>query len=118
MRKNFTTLSSSFGVGAYIHAHFLFFFIRMFSHSITTLVVNVVLKTVSVTNNDVCFFSNVVQAVPPLEVTDLIEEVRDGHVFLSLLEVLLGTTLVSLVVPMFRYAMNVHNSWLKKTLPR
>ena len=36
------------------------------------------------------------QAVPPLEVTDLIEEVRDGHVLLSLLEVLLGTTLVSL----------------------
>ena len=30
--------------------------------------------------------------------TDLIEEVRDGHVFLSLLEVLLGTTLVSLKV--------------------
>lgn len=34
------------------------------------------------------------QAVPPLEVTDLIEEIRDGHVLLSLLEVLLGTTLV------------------------
>lgn len=36
------------------------------------------------------------QAVPPLEVTDLIEEVRDGHVLISLLEVLLGTTLVRL----------------------
>jgi len=32
-------------------------------------------------------------AVPPLEVNDLIEELRDGHVLLSLLEVLLGTTL-------------------------
>lgn len=32
-------------------------------------------------------------AVPPLEVTDLIEEIRDGHVLLSLLEVLLGKTL-------------------------
>ena len=38
------------------------------------------------------------QAVPPLEVTDLIEEIRDGHVLLSLLEVLLGKTLVSLVL--------------------
>ena len=41
--------------------------------------------------------------MPPLEVTDLIEEVRDGHVFLSLLEVLLGTTLVSRVVIMSGY---------------
>lgn len=41
--------------------------------------------------------------MPPLEVTDLIEEVRDGHVFLSLLEVLLGTTLVSRVVIMSDY---------------
>lgn len=38
------------------------------------------------------------QAEPPLEVTDLIEELRDGHVLLSLLEVLLGTTLVSLFI--------------------
>ena len=30
--------------------------------------------------------------------TDLIEEIRDGHVLLSLLEVLLGKTLVSLVL--------------------
>lgn len=29
---------------------------------------------------------------------DLIEELRDGHVLLSLLEVLLGTTLVSLFI--------------------
>ena len=42
-----------------------------------------------------CFPFNFLQAVPPLEITDLIEEVRDGHVLLSLLEVLLGTTLVS-----------------------
>ena len=41
--------------------------------------------------------------MPPLEVTDLIEEVRDGHVFLSLLEVLLGKTLVSRVVIMSGY---------------
>lgn len=34
------------------------------------------------------------QAVPPLEITDPIEELRDGHVLLSLLEVLLGKTLV------------------------
>ena len=40
------------------------------------------------------FFFNFLQAVPPLEITDLIEEIRDGHVLLSLLEVLLGTTLV------------------------
>lgn len=112
------TLSSSFSVGAFIHAHFLFFLIRMFSHCITSLAVRFVFKTVLVTNNDVFFFSNVVQAVPPLEVMDLIEEVRDGHVFLSLLEVLLGTTLVSLVVLMFGYVMNMHSSWLKKTLPR
>ena len=32
--------------------------------------------------------------MPPLEITDLIEELRDGHVLLSLLEVLLGKTLV------------------------
>lgn len=30
--------------------------------------------------------------------TDLLEELRDGHVLLSLLEVLLGTTLVSLLI--------------------
>ena len=48
-----------------------------------------------------CFFSNSIQAVPPLEITDLIEEVRDGHVLLSLLEVLLGTTLVSPFIIMF-----------------
>ena len=36
--------------------------------------------------------------MPPLEVTDLIEEIRDGHVLLSLLEVLLGKTVVSLVL--------------------
>lgn len=30
--------------------------------------------------------------------TDLIEELRDGHVLLSLLEVLLGTMLVSLFI--------------------
>ena len=41
------------------------------------------------------FFLNSPQAVPPLEIEDLIEEVRDGHVLLALLEVLLGTTLVS-----------------------
>ena len=38
------------------------------------------------------------QAVPPLEVTNLLEELRDGHVLLSLLEVLLGTTLVNLFI--------------------
>ena len=32
--------------------------------------------------------------MPPLEITDLIEELQDGHVLLSLLEVLLGKTLV------------------------
>ena len=36
--------------------------------------------------------------MPPLEITDLIEEIRDGHVLLSLLEVLLGKTMVSLVL--------------------
>ncbi|XP_068690393.1 utrophin-like [Montipora foliosa] len=30
------------------------------------------------------------KAVPPLEITDLIEEIRDGHVLISLLEVLIG----------------------------
>ncbi|XP_067048762.1 dystrophin-like isoform X1 [Acropora muricata] len=30
------------------------------------------------------------KAVPPLEIKDLIEEIRDGHVLLSLLEVLIG----------------------------
>ena len=30
--------------------------------------------------------------------TDLIEEIRDGHMLLSLLEVLLGKTLVSLIL--------------------
>ena len=43
-----------------------------------------------------CFFF--FQAVPPLEITDLIEEIRDGHVLLSLLEILLGKTVVSLVL--------------------
>lgn len=56
--------------------------------------------------------------MPPLEVKDLIEEVRDGHVFLSLLEVLLGTTLVSLVVETFGDVMNVSNSWQQKPLSR
>ena len=56
--------------------------------------------------------------MPPLEVKDLIEEVRDGHVFLSLLEVLLGTTLVSLVVVTFGDVMNVSNSRQQKPLSR
>ena len=56
--------------------------------------------------------------MPPLEVKDLIEEVRDGHVFLSLLEVLLGTTLVSLVVVTFGDVMNVSNSRQQKLLSR
>ena len=54
------------------------------------------------------FFLNFPQAVPPLEIEDLIEEVRDGHVLLALLEVLLGTTLVS------RFFCNVRQSFLEQ----
>lgn len=52
------------------------------------------------------FFLNFPQAVPPLEIEDLIEEVRDGHMLLALLEVLLGTTLVS------RFFCDVRQSFL------
>lgn len=54
------------------------------------------------------FFLNFPQAVPPLEIEDLIEEVRDGHVLLALLEVLLGTTLVS------RFFCDVRQSFLEQ----
>ena len=47
------------------------------------------------TRTEVYIFFLLFQAVPPLEVSDLMEEIRDGHVLLSLLEVLLGKTLVS-----------------------